>query len=63
MRLRQSRRAICAAAPQLFVSLGVGQGAALAATIVTGIVNHCATYVSFYVADKYGRRVLFIQGE
>lgn len=49
-------------APQLFVSLGVGQGAALAATIVTGIVNHCATYVSFYVADKYGRRVLFIQG-
>ena len=63
VRLCRPRLAICDAAPQLFVSLGVGQGAALAATIVTGIVNHCATYVSFYVADKYGRRVLFIQGE
>ncbi len=50
-------------APQLFVSLGVGEGAALGATIVTGIVNHLATYVSFHVADKYGRRILFIEGE
>lgn len=50
-------------APQLFVSLGVGQGAALGATIVTGIVNHIATYVSFHVADKYGRRILFIEGK
>ena len=49
-------------APQLFVSLGQGEGAALAATIVTGIVNHLATYVSFSVADKYGRRPLFIEG-
>ena len=49
-------------APQLFVSLGVGEGAALGATIVTGIVNHLATYVSFHVADKYGRRILFIEG-
>lgn len=50
-------------APQLFVSLGVGEGAALGATIVTGIVNHLATYVSFHVADKYGRRILFIEGQ
>lgn len=50
-------------APQLFVSLGVGEGAALGATIVTGIVNHLATYVSFHVADKYGRRILFIEGK
>lgn len=49
-------------APQLFVSLGVGEGAALGATIVTGLVNHLATYVSFHVADKYGRRILFIEG-
>lgn len=47
---------------QLFLSLGTGQRAALLATIVTGIVNHCATYVSLWAADAFGRRVLFLQG-
>ena len=49
-------------APQLFITLGVSQSAALAATIVTGVVNHLATYVSLWAADEFGRRVLFIEG-
>ena len=47
---------------QLFISLGTGRRAALLATIVTGAVNHCATYVSLWAADSFGRRVLFLQG-
>ena len=49
-------------APQLFITLGASQRASLAATIVTGIVNHFATYVSLWAADEFGRRVLFIEG-
>ncbi len=49
-------------APQLFITLGASQSAALAATIVTGVVNHLATYVSLWAADEFGRRVLFIEG-
>ena len=49
-------------APQLFITLGASQRASLAATIVTGIVNHFATYVSLWAADVFGRRVLFIEG-
>lgn len=47
--------------PQLFVSLGTGQSAALIATIITGIVNHFATYVSLWAADEFGRRLLFLE--
>ena len=50
------------AAPQLFISLGTGQRAALLATIVTGVVNHFATYVSLWAADSFGRRLLFLEG-
>ena len=49
-------------APQLFITLGASQRASLAATIVTGIVNHFSTYVSLWAADVFGRRVLFIEG-
>jgi hypothetical protein len=49
-------------APQLFISLGTGQRAALLATIVTGVVNHFATYVSLWAADSFGRRILFLEG-
>lgn len=49
-------------APQLFISLGTGQQAALLATIVTGVVNHFATYVSLWAADSFGRRFLFLEG-
>ena len=47
--------------PQLFITLGTGQSAALAATIVTGVVNHVATYVSLWAADEFGRRLLFLE--
>lgn len=47
--------------PQLFITLGVGTQGALVATIVTGVVNHFATYVSLWAADKYGRRILWMQ--
>ena len=49
-------------APQLFISLGTGRRAALLATIVTGVVNHFATYVSLWAADSFGRRILFLEG-
>lgn len=49
-------------APQLFITLGASQNASLAATIVTGIINHLATYVSLWAADEFGRRLLFIEG-
>ncbi len=49
-------------APQLFITLGASQQAALAATIVTGLVNHFSTYVSLWAADVFGRRILFIEG-
>lgn len=49
-------------APQLFISLGTGRKAALLATIVTGVVNHFATYVSLWAADSFGRRILFLEG-
>ena len=51
----------CADAPQLFITLGTGQQAALAATIVTGVVNHVATYVSLWAADEFGRRLLLLE--
>lgn len=44
--------------PQLFISLGKTQHDALIATIVTGVVNHCATYVSLWAADHKGRQDL-----
>ena len=53
--------ACCSYSPQLFITLGTGQSAALAATIVTGVVNHVATYVSLWAADEFGRRLLFLE--
>lgn len=49
-------------APQLFISLGTGRKAALLATILKGVVNHFATYVSLWAADSFGRRILFLEG-
>ena len=60
--LKGVHNACVLAAPQLFISLGTGQRAALLATIVTGVVNHFATYVSLWAADSFGRRLLFLEG-
>lgn len=63
--VRQRRRLRCCRvifySPQLFITLGTGTQGALIATIVTGLVNHFATYVSLWAADAYGRRILWME--
>ncbi|KAF2322617.1 hypothetical protein GH714_023736 [Hevea brasiliensis] len=49
-------------APVLFKTLGFGDDASLMSAVITGLVNVAATVVSIYCADKFGRRVLFLQG-
>lgn len=34
---------------------------ALIATVIVGLCNHFSTYISFWLADHYGRRFLFIE--
>ncbi|CAL5221511.1 g3716 [Coccomyxa viridis] len=48
-------------APQLFLSLGGSQQNALIATVIVGLCNHFSTYISFWLADHYGRRFLLIE--
>lgn len=49
-------------APVLFKTLGFGDDAALMSAVITGLVNVFATFVSIFTVDKYGRRILFIEG-
>ncbi|XP_077243309.1 sugar transport protein MST3-like [Tasmannia lanceolata] len=49
-------------APVLFKTIGFGDNASLASAVITGIVNVLATFVSIYSVDKFGRRVLFLEG-
>ncbi|XP_043722332.1 sugar transport protein 5-like [Telopea speciosissima] len=49
-------------APVLFQSVGFGSSAALMASLILGMVNLCALLVSTGIVDRYGRRVLFLQG-
>lgn len=49
-------------APVLFKTLGFGNDASLLSAVITGVVNVVATTVSIYSADKFGRRVLFLEG-
>lgn len=49
-------------APVLFSSLGFGQDASLYSAVITGAVNVVATLVSIGAVDKYGRRLLFLEG-
>ncbi|XP_047308785.1 sugar transport protein 4-like [Impatiens glandulifera] len=49
-------------APVLFKTLGFGDNASLMSAVITGLVNVFATLVSVFSVDKFGRRVLFIQG-
>ncbi|KAK9811165.1 hypothetical protein WJX73_007732 [Symbiochloris irregularis] len=48
--------------PELLVSLGMPQKTALIATLLNTIASHLSTYVAIIVADKFGRRPLFIIG-
>ncbi|KAF9608778.1 hypothetical protein IFM89_011399 [Coptis chinensis] len=49
-------------APVLFKTLGFGGRASLMSSVITGCVNAAATFFAIYLADKKGRRWLFIQG-
>ncbi|XP_028757426.1 sugar transport protein 5-like [Neltuma alba] len=48
--------------PNLFQSVGFGNGAALLSTIILGVVNIASLFVSTFVVDRFGRRFLFIIG-
>eukprot|EP01018_Ginkgo_biloba_P018222 Gb_15593 [translate_table: standard] len=49
-------------APVLFKTIGFSRNASLLSAVITGLVNAFATLVSIFTVDKYGRRVLFLQG-
>lgn len=49
-------------APVLFKSLGFGDDSSLMSAVITGVVNVVATLVSIFTVDKFGRRMLFLEG-
>lgn len=49
-------------APVLFKTLGFGNDASLMSAVITGGVNVVATFVSIFIVDKFGRRILFLEG-
>ncbi|GAB4831093.1 Transcription factor stp1 [Ancistrocladus abbreviatus] len=49
-------------APVLFKTIGFGSNASLMSAVITGIVNVLATLVSIGVVDRWGRRILFLEG-
>ncbi|CAI9780847.1 unnamed protein product [Fraxinus pennsylvanica] len=49
-------------APVLFKTIGFGSNASLMSAVISGIVNVVATLVSVAYADKWGRRILFLEG-
>ncbi|KAL4372337.1 hypothetical protein HN51_017456 [Arachis hypogaea] len=49
-------------APVLFTILGFGNDASLMSAVITGGVNVLATLVSVFCVDKFGRRLLFLEG-
>ncbi|XP_041021038.1 sugar transport protein 10-like [Juglans microcarpa x Juglans regia] len=49
-------------APVLFKTLGFGDNASLMSAVITGVVNVLATFVSIFTVDKFGRRILFLEG-
>lgn len=49
--------------PLLFITIGLGERAALLATIITGsVVGTSFTFLSMLIVDRVGRRILFISG-
>ncbi|XP_073219809.1 sugar transport protein 10-like [Cicer arietinum] len=46
----------------LFKTLGFGNEASLMSAVITGGVNVVATFVSIFTVDKFGRKILFIEG-
>ncbi|ONK65960.1 uncharacterized protein A4U43_C06F2750 [Asparagus officinalis] len=49
-------------APVLFKTIGFGDDASLISSVVSGVVNVFATFVSIGTVDRFGRRVLLLEG-
>ncbi|KAF9625270.1 hypothetical protein IFM89_020856 [Coptis chinensis] len=49
-------------APVLFQSVGFGSNSALIAAVILGVVNLGSIVISMFIVDRFGRRVLFMQG-
>lgn len=49
-------------APVLFKTIGFGDDASLMSAVITGVVNVVCTVVSIFTVDKFGRRILFLEG-
>lgn len=49
-------------APVLFQSVGLGSDSALIAAIILGIVNLGSITISTFIVDRFGRRLLFLEG-
>lgn len=49
-------------APQIFKSAGFTLDAALFSTFVVGIANFAFTLISFWIIDRFGRRLLYVVG-
>ncbi|XP_042519817.1 sugar transport protein MST6-like [Macadamia integrifolia] len=49
-------------APVLFKTLGFGDNASLMSSLITGFVNVIATLLSVFTSDRFGRRILFLEG-
>ncbi|KAL9387121.1 hypothetical protein Peur_020245 [Populus x canadensis] len=49
-------------APILFKTIGFGSNASLFSSLITGIVNMLATFVSISAVDRFGRKKLFLYG-
>ncbi|KAH7652947.1 Sugar/inositol transporter protein [Dioscorea alata] len=49
-------------APVLFKTIGLGDKASLMSSVISGLVNVVATFVSIFSVDKVGRRALFLEG-
>ncbi|KAL5571363.1 hypothetical protein UlMin_020960 [Ulmus minor] len=49
-------------APVLFKTIGFGTNASLISSVITGVVNMLATFVSIFTVDRVGRRTLFLEG-
>lgn len=49
-------------APVLFKTIGFKDNASFVSAIITGLVNVFATLVSISTVDKFGRKILFLQG-
>ncbi|KAJ8629078.1 hypothetical protein MRB53_022401 [Persea americana] len=49
-------------APVLFKTIGFKNNGPLVSAVITGCVNVLATFVSIFTVDKFGRRLLFLEG-